>query len=183
MCLYCSCVSGACNIQSLRGWQVHCFPGSASCSGSEISETLCEGTCPIPLLKLCRLPFWRHGGRADERLLCSANFTMLILSQSCCGNIQSIFSRPVIECCLGLIALLNDCGAFSVPCCVFSFTIGTFVCFCVVFNDTFFGSVSASTAEATSLGLSTMHCHMSKSMTLKALGVFSVILKKLAVVS
>ena len=63
---------------------------------------------------------------------------------------------------------------------MFSFTIGTFVCFCAVFDYAIFWFVAGSSAVAASLGLPAVHFHMSKAMTLEALVRLSITLEKLA---
>ena len=78
--------------------------------------------------------------------------------------------------------LSDDCGAFSVPCCMFSSTIGAFVCFGVVFNYTIFWFVAGSTGKAASLSVSAVDCHVSEALTLEALGRLGVSLKELAMV-
>lgn len=65
---------------------------------------------------------------------------------------------------------------------MFSFAISTFVYFCIVFNYTFFGFVTGSSAIATSLGVSTVHYHMTKAVTLEVLSRLGIALEELVVV-
>lgn len=65
---------------------------------------------------------------------------------------------------------------------MFSFAIGAFVCFGVVFHYAIFWFVAGSAAIAASLGVSAVYCHMTKAVTLEALGGFGVALEELAVV-
>ncbi len=100
----------------------------------------------------------------------------------CSWDIYSISSGSVVECDLCLSSLIDDCGAFPVPCGMFSFTVGTLVCICVVLDNAVFRFVATSAAIAASCGVSTVDCHMSKGIALEALGRLSVALEELAVV-
>ena len=65
---------------------------------------------------------------------------------------------------------------------MFSSTIGAYVCFGVVFNYRIFWFVAGSTDKDASLSVTAVDCHVSKVLTIEALGRLGVSLKELAVV-
>lgn len=157
------------HITSLNERPVRRFASSVVGHDSGVSEALCGGSSPFPLAWLSRSPFWRHSRWTDIGALYSADCSILDQGQSCRRHIHSIFCGPIIECYLALSLLTKDCVAFLVPCCMFSFTISTFVSFRVVFNYAIFWFVTGSGAIAAYLGVPIVYCHVSKEMTLEAL--------------
>lgn len=78
--------------------------------------------------------------------------------------------------------MIDDGRALSVPGCMFSFAIGAFACFGIFFCYAIVWFVASSAAIAASLSVSAVYRHMTKAMTLEALGGLSITLKELAVV-